>query len=118
MKLLAAIPVIIALLTPKSLSDLRHHPQLHLKPIRISKTVKSNSQQTRKFTECGAAFPKSAQRIAPIKNTAGNDSPSNWWLIIPTIVISGATVVQVWIYYKQRRITCVKGFAFRGDKLA
>ena len=29
------------------------------------------------------------------------DSPSNWWLIIPTIVIAVATGIQVWIYCQQ-----------------
>jgi hypothetical protein len=30
-----------------------------------------------------------------------SDSPSNWWMIIPTIVIAGAAVFQAYIYKKQ-----------------
>jgi len=30
-----------------------------------------------------------------------SDSPSDWWLIIPTTAIAGAAAVQVWIYCRQ-----------------
>jgi hypothetical protein len=36
-------------------------------------------------------------------NGATDDPPSNWWLIIPTIVIAGAAIVQALIYMKQAK---------------
>jgi hypothetical protein len=35
------------------------------------------------------------------RQQSGNSSPNNWWLIIPTIAIAVATVIQVIIYSKQ-----------------
>jgi len=37
-------------------------------------------------------------------NQSADNSPSNWWLIIPTIVIAMATIVQAWIYWGQAGI--------------
>jgi hypothetical protein len=45
--------------------------------------------------------PFSQKQSSEKSSKQTQDSPSNWWLIIPTIVIAVATAVQVWVYCRQ-----------------
>jgi hypothetical protein len=61
----------------------------------------ADTDKATKPSHAASAPDVGEKRTADEGRKSENTTPSNWWLIIPTIAIAVATVVQVWIYQKQ-----------------